>query len=111
MGVSVVQEERLEVGRTGGEDHLVALDTRSAHGQCHIRKGLRLQELLKDSQQIGAMIVPTQTVLLAVIRVPASAAYWIPSTTSAHALGRHGGWMTTNPSAGEPAAVPLSSFR
>ena len=64
MGAGVLQEQRLEVGRTGGQDDLVALDRRPAHGQRHVRQRLGLQQLLEDTQQVRSVVVPAQAVLL-----------------------------------------------
>ena len=84
MRAGILQEQRLEVRGTSGQHHLVAFDGSAAHCQRHIRKGFRLKQLLKDGQQIGAMIVPAKTVLLAVILL-------LLRPASAQTLCRHGG--------------------
>lgn len=91
----VLQEQRLEVGRASGQHHLVALDRSPADGQRHVRKGFRLQQLLENRQQIRAVIVPAQAILLAVVRqssrriVVVVVAAGPANTNATHALGRH----------------------
>jgi len=64
MRTGILEKERLEVGGTGGQHHLVALDRSAVDGQRHVREGLRLQQLLEHGQQVAPVIVPAQTVLL-----------------------------------------------
>ena len=65
----VVQEQRLEVAGTGGQHHLVALDGRPVDGQRDVSEGFRLKQLLEHRQQVRAVVVPAQAVLLRFHRV------------------------------------------
>ena len=65
MRARVVNEQRLEVGRTSGQDHFVAFDGGTTYGQRHVRERFRLQQLLEDGQQVGPVIIPAEAVLLA----------------------------------------------
>ena len=60
----VLHEEALEVGGAGREDHLVALDGGVLAGQRHVAERLRLQQLVQHRQQVVAVVVPAQAVLL-----------------------------------------------
>jgi len=75
-GVAVrrVVEHGLEVGRAGRQDHFVGLELDSVAGQGHVDKGLVVQEVLEDAQQVVLVVVPSQAVLLRQQRVATAVA-------------------------------------
>ena len=61
MLAGIVEEEGLEVGRAGREDHAVGLDGVPVGRQRHVHKRLVLEQLVKHRRQIRLVIVPAQT--------------------------------------------------
>jgi len=59
-----VVEHALEVGRTGGQDHLVGFQVEAITGNGHIHKGFMVEEVLEDRQEVVLVVVPAQAVLL-----------------------------------------------
>lgn len=59
-----LEEQRLEVGGARGQYHLVALDGRALACQGAVGESLALKQLVEYGQQIGAVVVPAQAVLL-----------------------------------------------
>lgn len=57
---AVLHEQGLEIGRARRQDHLVTLDGGAVAGQGHVAKGLRLQQVVEDGQQVVAVVVPPQ---------------------------------------------------
>lgn len=55
----VVEEESLEVGTAGGQDHLVRLDGVAVTGECDIDEGLALEKLVEDVGKVGLVVVPS----------------------------------------------------
>ena len=64
MPIGGTIEHGLEIGRAGRQDHFVGLQLKAVTGQCDIDKGLVMQEVLKNAQQVMLVVVPPQTVLL-----------------------------------------------
>lgn len=64
MLTRVVEEEGLEVGAAGREDHLVRLDRVSVTSQGDVYEGLALQELVEHVGQVALVVVPSETELL-----------------------------------------------
>jgi len=64
VGTGDLEEQRLEVGRTGGQHHLVALNGGTFAGQRAVSERFTLQQLVEHGQQVGPVVVPAQAVLL-----------------------------------------------
>ncbi len=64
MPVGGVVQHGLEVGRAGGEHHLVRLELQPLAGQGDVNEGLRVEEVLEDGKQVVLVVVPPQAVLL-----------------------------------------------
>ena len=87
VSVRGVVQERLKVGRAGGQNHLVGLQLKAVAGQGHVHEGLRVQEVLEHGQEVVLVVVPAKTVLLGGGGKAATAA-----ATAARAGGGTGGW-------------------
>lgn len=59
-----VGEQALEVSRARDQDHLVALDGAAVRGDGHVGEGLILQQLVEHVEEVRAMVVPAEAVLL-----------------------------------------------
>ena len=62
----VLFEECLEVGRAGGQDHLVSLARLSIASQRDVCKGLLVAEVLEGGDHVGLEVIPTKAKLLLV---------------------------------------------
>lgn len=60
----VVEEQGLEVGTAGRQDHLVGLDRVSVAGEGHVDEALALEQLIEHVGQVGLVVVPAQAELL-----------------------------------------------
>ena len=49
----VLLEQRLEVGRAGGQDHLVRLAALPVRGDRHVRERLLVPEIISDNWNFG----------------------------------------------------------
>ena len=68
----VLLQEGLEVGRAGGEDHLVGLAGLSVARQGDVGEGLFVPEVLERRDHVGLEVVPPKAELLLVsLRHPA----------------------------------------
>ena len=63
----VLLQQGLEVGRAGGQDHLVRLAALPVAGQGHVAEGLLVPQMLEGGDHVGLEIIPPQTELLLVI--------------------------------------------
>ena len=60
----VLREQRLEVRGAGAEDDLVTLEAGAVAGDGDVAEGLRLEEVVEDGEQVGAVVVPPEAELL-----------------------------------------------
>ena len=60
----VLREQRLEVRGAGAEDDLVTLEAGPVAGDSDVAEGLRLEEVVEDGEQVGAVVVPPEAELL-----------------------------------------------
>lgn len=64
MLAGILEEQGLEIGTAGGQDHFVRLDAVAIARQCHVHKRFTLQQLIEHICQIGLIVVPSQAELL-----------------------------------------------
>ena len=64
MLVGRVVEHGLEVGRAGGQDHLVGFQVEAVAGNRDVDKGLVVEKVLEDREQVVLVVVPPQAILL-----------------------------------------------
>ena len=60
----VLLQQGLEVGRAGGQDHLVRLAALPVAGQGHVAERLLVPQVLEGGDHVGLEIVPAETKLL-----------------------------------------------
>ncbi len=63
----VLLEESLEVGRAGGQHHLVGLARLAVAGQGHVGEGLLVAQVLERRDHVGLEVVPAEAELLLVV--------------------------------------------
>ena len=62
----VLLQQGLEVGRAGGQDHLVRLAALPVAGQGHVAEGLLVPQMLEGGDHVGLEIIPAEAELLVV---------------------------------------------
>ena len=67
----VLLQQRLEVGRAGGQDHLVRLAALPITGNRHVSERLLIPEVFEGGDHVGLEVVPSQAELLLVVHVGA----------------------------------------
>ena len=60
----VLLQQGLEVGATGGEDHLVRLAALTIAGNRHVTEGLLIPQVFEGGHHVGLEIIPAETELL-----------------------------------------------
>merc|ERR1712001_33229 len=65
----VLFQQGLEVGTTGGEDHLVSLAALTIAGNRHVTEGLLIPQVFEGGHHVGLEVVPSQTELLLVVHL------------------------------------------
>jgi len=61
---SLMNEHGLEIGAAGRQDDFVCLQKLSFHGERDVDKVFPLEQVLKDRDQVGAVIVPFEEEVL-----------------------------------------------
>ena len=73
----VLLQEGLEVGRAGGEDHLVGLAGLSVAGEGDVGEGLLVPQVLEARHHVGLEVVPAEAELLLVALGHGGAVRWL----------------------------------
>jgi len=63
----VLLQQSLEVGATGGQNHLVCLAALSIAGNSHVSEGLFIPEMFEGGDHVGLEVVPSEAELLLII--------------------------------------------
>ena len=68
----VLLQQCLEVGRAGGQDHLVRLAALPVAGDRHVCERLLVPEVFEGGDHVGLEIVPSQAELLLIVHLACS---------------------------------------
>ena len=63
----VLLQQRLEVGRAGGQDHLVRLAALPVAGDRHVGERLLVPQVLEAGDHVGLEVIPPKTKLLLIV--------------------------------------------